>query len=322
MSRVAVCVCVSLGVVASFNLVNAMTLQSGPGASSDLQPPEAVSLLGQPLRPLAREGDALASLELNLDRARADFARDPGDPDNIIWLGRRLGYLERYREAIEVYTRGIQLHPDEPRLYRHRGHRYISTRRFPEAVADLAKAAALIAGRPPELEPDGIPSARGVPTGTTQFNVYYHLGLAHYLLGEYEDAVAAYRSCLDWSRDSDENLVATSDWLYMSLRRLGRAAEAQAVLEPIHAGMDVIDSRSYLERLLLYKGEKQPEDLLGAADPLDLATQGYGVANWYREQGDEARGRELLERVVSGEYWPAFGYIAAEADLARLQAPR
>jgi tetratricopeptide (TPR) repeat protein len=267
-----------------------------------------------------RSAEDLEALEANLERARADFEGDPEDPDHAIWLGRRLGYLERYREAIEVFSKGAERHPGDPRFFRHRGHRYISMRRFEEAVADLERAAALVAGRPAQIEPDGIPSARGEPTTTTQFNVYYHLGLARYLLGDYRGAADAYRECLEWSRESDENLVATSDWLYMTLMRLGRGAEARTLLEPIHADMDVIDSRSYLERLLLYKGERSPEDLLDPVDPLDLATQGYGVANWRRIRGEEALGRALLERVLEGDYWPAFGYIAAEADLARTEA--
>ena len=76
-------------------------------------------------------------LEADLATARRALAADPDDPDNIIWVGRRLGYLWRMSEAIAVYSEGIELHPDCARLYRHRGHRYISVRRFDDAIVDL-----------------------------------------------------------------------------------------------------------------------------------------------------------------------------------------
>ena len=47
--------------------------------------------------------------------------------------------------------------------------------------------------------------------------------------------------------------------------------------------------------------------------------QGYGVANWYLAEGDPERGREILERIVEGTSWAAFGFLAAEADLAGLR---
>jgi hypothetical protein len=125
---------------------------------------------------------------------------------------------------------------------------------------------------------------------------------------------------MKYSTASPENLVATSDWLYMTLRRLGKKEEAAKVLEPIHAGLDVQDNTAYFNRLLLYKGERKAEDVLDPAtdDGIQLATQGYGVGNWYLYNGQPAKAREIFEKVVSGPQWPAFGFIAAEAELARM----
>jgi hypothetical protein len=50
---------------------------------------------------------------------------------------------------------------------------------------------------------------------------------------------------------------------------------------------------------------------------VQIATQGYGVGNWYLVNGDEKKAREVFERVLAGKAWAAFGYIAAEADLKR-----
>ena len=283
---------------------------------------EAVSLSGKPLPALPLAADRRPVLEANLARAAADFAARTGDADAIIWLGRRTAYLNCFREAIAIFSRGIEKHPEDIRLYRHRGHRYLSLREFDKAIADLETAARLIEEKriPDQVEPDGDPNPQNVPTSTSHFNVYYHLGLARYLEGDFEGAARAYRECMKYSQGSDDRLVATSDWLYMTLRRLGRAEEAAAVLAPISAGLAVLENKAYWNRLLMYKGEKRPEELLGPKDtPVDLATYGYGVANWYLYNGERQRAREIFEKVVAGPQWNAFGYIAAEVELARLK---
>ncbi len=123
------------------------------------------------------------------------------------------------------YTPGIRKYPRDARLYRHRGHRYITLRKFDLAIADFQKAVSLIKGLPDEVEPDGQPNARNIPTGTLQFNIWYHLGLAQYLPGRNKGALKSYRECLKVSRNPD-SLVATTHWLYMTLRRLKRKTEA------------------------------------------------------------------------------------------------
>src|SRR5690606_6283980 len=127
--------------------------------------------------------------------------------------------------------------------------------------ADLEKAAALIAGRPDEVEPDGAPNAAGIPRTTLHFNVWYHLGLVHFLQGQYDQALDAYTKCLAVSKN-DDALVATSDWRWMTLMRLGRKDEAAKVLTRITPQMEILENASYHRRLLMYKGEVRPEALL------------------------------------------------------------
>lgn len=278
---------------------------------------EATSLLGEPLRRREFAADVGARLEAQLDTARRAHASAPADADSIIWLGRRLAYLERYREAVDVFTDGIERHPGDARLYRHRGHRYITLRRFDDAIRDLERAAELTAGVPDEVEPDGAPNRLGIPTSTTQGNVHYHLALAHYLEGDYERSLASWQDALRLSRN-DDTRVAVTDWMYMTLRRLDRHDEARELLEPITAEMEIIENSAYHRRLLFYKGEFPADSLLApGGDELQYVTQGYGVANWYRAEGADSRAREILDRVLRSGYWAAFGYVAAEADVAR-----
>jgi tetratricopeptide (TPR) repeat protein len=288
-----------------------------------LKPAPATSLLGTPLYPPEVPPARRDVLEANLARAQAELDKDPDDADAIIWMGRRQAYLGRFRDAVATFTRGIEKHPDDIRLYRHRGHRYITLRELESAIADLQRAADLIESRhiPEQAEPDGDPRGPGLlPTSSTHFNVYYHLGLAHYLKGEFDQALAAYRECMKYSTASDDRRVATSDWLYMTLRRLGRNDEAAEVLRPITRDLKVADNQSYFNRLLMYKGEKTPEELLGPRDDgVEVATYGYGVGNWYLVNGDRQRAVEVFRKVVAGSQWPAFGFIAAEAELARMR---
>lgn len=295
-------------------------VQPSPAAGDDRL--EAVSLFGQPLAAPPLDPEVRADREARLAAARAEAEARPGDVEALIWLGRRIAYLGRYREAIDVYTRGLERHPDEPRLLRHRGHRYISLRRFDLAVADLERAARLIAGRPDEVEPDGLPNARNIPVSTLQTNVWYHLGLAYYYLGDLSDLEGgerAFRECLELSKNADMQ-VATTHWLYMTLRRLGRVGEANELLAPIRTDMDVIENRAYHWLVLMYKGEIPAESILSLAgqDGLDPATLGYGVGNWHLYNGRREEAVGAFRQVVASDQWSAFGYIAAEADLKRL----
>jgi tetratricopeptide (TPR) repeat protein len=281
--------------------------------------PEATSLSGRSLyRP-----DTLPNqqkLEADLAEAQKALAGSPNDPEALIWVGRRYGYVWRFREAIAAFTRGIERWPDNPKFYRHRGHRYVSVREFVRAQADLEKAASLTKGRPDEIEPDGAPNPTGKPRSTLQFNIWYHLGLARYLQSNFQGAYDAYVECMKVSTN-DDAVVATSDWMWMTLMRLGRKAEAAKVLERITPKMEILENGSYHRRLLMYKGLEKPEALLDTAkaDDLTMATQGYGVGNYYFVTGDAQKAREVFQKVVAGPSWNAFGFIAAEADLRRMK---
>ena len=279
---------------------------------------EATSLLGRPLVPAPIAADVRKTLEANLEKAEIEHGKNPDDPDATIWLGRRQAYLGRYRDAIETFSKGIEKHPDDARMYRHRGHRYITVRELPKAVADFTKAAQLVAGKPDQVEPDGQPNARNIPTSTLQSNIYYHLGLAHYLTRDFAKAADAYARCMTVSKNPDM-LVATTYWYYLALARLGRSAEAATLLQPISAEMEIIENASYHRLLRMFKGELTPESLLapGAAG-LDAVTTKYGIAAWHLANGRRDAGLTLLREIVDGvpQQWPAFGYIAAEADLA------
>jgi tetratricopeptide (TPR) repeat protein len=284
--------------------------------------PEATSLLGRPLYPVDLGTDAGKTAEANLQAARDALTRAPQSADAMVWLGRRAAAAGHIREAIDVFTQGVAKFPTDARFYRHRGHRYITVREFDKAIADLTKASQLIAGKPDEPEPS-LADPKVLSSETLHYATYYHLGLAYYLKADFARALPIYRQCLAVARGAtgnDDQTAGASDWLYMTLRRLGRADEAAKVLAPIIPGMKIKDDQQYYDRLLMYKGLKKPEDLLRAGgDPVSAATLAYGVANWYLYNGRKDEAKALFEKIITGSNWMPFGLIAAEAELARMK---
>lgn len=294
-----------------------------PVPSAALPPSaQAISLLGDTLRVFPMTVETRARNEAQLAAAQSAYERTPSNADSIIWLGRRLAYLGRIREAIDVYTRGIAIHPDNPWLYRHRGHRYITVRELDNAIRDFERAARLVSGKPDEVEPDGQPNARNIPIGTLHSNIDYHLALAYYLKGDFARALPIYARELQ-AATNDDRRVSIAHWYYMALRRLGRDAEAREALRFVRPGMEIIENDTYHKLLLLYRGELPADSILvtSASGEMSVtdATAAYGIANWHLYNGRRDEATALFRRIVSGGQWGAFGFIAAEAELARME---
>jgi tetratricopeptide (TPR) repeat protein len=274
---------------------------------------QAISKLGEELYSAEPSGSALEKYE----EAKAEFEKEPSNLDTLIWYGRRAAYLGKYRDAIEIYTDGIDKFPEDARLYRHRGHRYISVREFDKAIEDFEKAAALIEGTEDTFEPDGMPNAQNIPVSSLHTNIWYHLGLAYYLENDLENALRIYREGIDASQN-DDMLVATTHWLYMTFRLLGQEDEAKESLMPIQAEMNIIENTVYHKLCLFYKGELSLEDLTGPEFTTVMNdAMAYGVGNWYFYNGEKEKAKEVFQKILDGESWASFGYIAAESDLAR-----
>ena len=161
-------------------------------------------------------------------------------------------------------------------------------------------------------------SRRNIPVSSLHSNIWYHLGLAYYLKNDLENALRVYREAFKDSQNNDK-LVSTTHWLYMTLRLLGRDKEAEQALQPIHADMEIIENMAYHRLCLLYKGEIQIDDL---TDPefsnIMNDAVAYGIGNWFYYNGEKDRAKDVFEKILRGQAWASFGYIAAEADFVRL----
>lgn len=261
-------------------------------------------------------------MEAELAEARAAYDADPADESATIWLGRRLAYLGRVREAVEVFTAGLEHHPRSVRLLRHRGHRFITLRDFDAAWNDLLLATKFLQEDvvPDEVEPDGQPNASNQPRSTLHSNIFYHLALAAYLKGDFGQAASLWGATLSQMEMNDDNRVAFAYWRYNSLVQLGNLVSARDELRMIQNNLDVRENHAYYRLLLHAQGQMSEAELWEGVEKgsVDEATVAYGLAMQALAAGDIERMRGLLTRAVGTGQWPAFGATAAEADLARL----
>jgi len=275
------------------------------------------NLMGEELSEKQLSADTRIKFENNLAEAKAVFDANPDSLEAIIWYGRRLAYLGRYLESIDVYSQGLAIFPNSYHLRRHRGHRFISTRQLNKAIEDFEMAAFYSLNAENAIEPDGLPNRLNQPLGNDKFNIWYHYGLAHYLSGRFDKAISAYKKCMEFS-DNDDLLSATSYWLYMTYKKIGNAELADQLLDNIHNKMTIIENDAYLDLLLLFKGELNVDELTSKAFPSDGSinpTLGYGIGNWYQQNGNTEKSNEIFLKILESPSWDAFGYIAAEAEL-------
>jgi tetratricopeptide (TPR) repeat protein len=274
-------------------------------------------------RPAAGQGStptvAQAAPDSALVAARAAWERHPTDADSIIWYGRRVGYTGAFSDAVAIYTEGLRHHPDDARLLRHRGHRYLSLREFDKAIADLARARSLVVGQPDEVEPDGQPNARGIPTSTLHGNIRYHLGLAHFVKGDHAAALPVWAEDARLAQNHDHR-VAASYWHVLTLAHLGRHADLRGELSQIRADWDIIENGSYHRLLLWMKGELAERELLAeGASVLERQTIGNGMGQWFLATGQRARADRAFGDVLATGPSASFGFIAAEETVKRLR---
>ena len=232
-------------------------------------------------------------------KAQAALAADPRNVSRIIDLGVAQSGARQFREAIATFTRGLEIEPNNALLLRWRGHRYLSVREFDRALADLT---------------------RGAGIDPTIYGIWYHLGIVQYIRGEFAAAASSFMKAQPLAPDSGE-LQGSADWLWMSLSRAGRGAEAKAMVDrPPDLRPDLPPvTNAYTRRLQLYRGEIGPDAVVTAGDTEDVqvATLAYGLGNWYLVQGNKAKAREWFERSVKSGGWPGFGFIVSEVELTR-----
>lgn len=124
-------------------------------------------------------------------RAKAASDADPRNIDKLIALGVAQSGAREFREAIETFSRGLRIEPNNALLLRWRGHRYLSTRQFDKALADLT---------------------RGAKLDSTIYGIWYHLGVVQFVRGDFAAAAQSFTRAQPKAPDAGE-LAGSTDWL-------------------------------------------------------------------------------------------------------------
>ena len=273
-----------------------------------LQTTETITLLGDTLiSPLIKEGKSLDEFK----SAQKIYFNNEDNSESLIWYGRRAAYLGYYQKSIDLYSEGIKKYPDDARFYRHRGHRYISTRQYDKAIKDFRKAIGLIDEKVDQIEPDGLPNKKNIPLTTLNGNIWYHIGLAYYLTNDMNNALKAF-SNRSVSHKYDDNIVSSAHWLYMINRRLGDIEGADRIIDKVNSEMDIIENMSYHQSCLFYKGELKESQIV--IDDVAL----YSLANWYMYQkNDTINAKKYYQKLLKNGNPYSFAFIAGESDWIR-----
>jgi len=232
-------------------------------------------------------------------RAERALAADPTNVTLIIALGTAQAGVRDMRGAITTFTKGLESNPNSALLYRWRGHRHLSVREFDQAEADFA---------------------RGLKIDSTVYGIWYHLGIIRFVKGDFNGAADAFKRAQPRAPDGGE-LAGSTDWLWMSLSRAGKHAEAQAMLDRKPDTLKVDSEYAYAKRLRLYRQLTGPDLLFAPGDTADtqVATLSFGRANWHLVMADTSTAKRWFRKAIASGAWPAFGFIVAEAELRRLK---
>ena len=232
-------------------------------------------------------------------RAEQALAAEPNNVERIIALGIAQSGARQFREAIQTFTRGLRIDPKNAVLYRWRGHRFLSVRDHDRALADLNQGALI---------------------DSSVYGIWYHLGVLRYIRGEFAPAADAFKRGLPIAPNAVER-AGSYDWQWMSLMRAGKEDEASALLKSMPDSVPVQAANAYSRRLRLYQGRIGPGEVFTPADTDDVAvaTLSYGIGNWYLLRKETKRAKEWFERSVQSGGWPAFGFMASEAELKRMK---
>jgi tetratricopeptide (TPR) repeat protein len=247
---------------------------------------------------LERGGDhekALASF----DRA---IGMDARLADAHLLRCRSLAALRRHDDALAACSAALQIRPEDPEALRERGHYFLNTGQIDAGLSDLVAAEPLSRGD------------RGV---------YYHLGLAYYLKGDFGKAATVYERCADASTSAGARIECEA-WLLPSLLRAGRRKEARALLARVSNAPLSGHAALYLDRLLLFKGERTEADLVAtmpSEGPATEAAVSYSIGLWHLLNGRPEAARKYFQRSLDSKLPTSWGARAAEAELRRLTAP-
>ena len=223
----------------------------------------------------------------------------PQTYENILELADALCWQLRFREAIDALTQAIALEPARMEAYRKRGPKYLDTLQFERALADYTRCE----------QADGV-----------SVESRYRIGMAQYMLQNYDAATAAFAGSLAIAPQDDDMYIADVYWLVLSQLRAEKADEAQKTLKQHYRpDMYVGHHTAYEKAMRVAAGFAPMEDMLAEldAEPDDLqfAMTAYGLCVLLETHGETEKADALREKLLKRDgFWFCFSYLAAYSD--------
>lgn len=215
----------------------------------------------------------------------------PDSIEKFLALGKAFSRQLRYREAIDAYTEGLKLEPENLPLLRLRAGRYLTTLQSNPAIADFEKSMSL---------------------GAERLDCLYRIGLAQYYAGRYEQAMGTFEDCMPLC--DDEMGIAVLYWHTLSAVR---AEKAPTLLNNYRPDMAVGHHTAYEKAMRVWSGTTSLPTMLqtleSEEDDLEYGITLYGLL-WHPDCAEkDCLSQALLRR---DGFWPSFAYLAAWKDWA------
>ena len=223
----------------------------------------------------------------------------PRTYENLLALADALCWQLRFREAIDALTQAIALEPARMEAYRKRGPKYLDTLQPEQALADYTRCE----------------QADGVSVMSR-----YRIGMAHYLMQEYDAAARAFSDSLAIAPPDDDMYIADVYWLVLSQLRAEKADDAQKTLRRHYRpDMYVGHHTAYEKAMRAAAGFAPMADMLAelAAEPDDLqfSMAAYGLCVLLEARGEAEQAGALRKTLLARSgFWFCFSFLAAYRD--------
>ena len=222
----------------------------------------------------------------------------PQTYETLLELADALCWQLRFREAIDALTQAIALEPERMEAYRKRGPKYLDTLQFERALADYTRCE----------QADGV-----------SIESRYRIGMAQYMLQNYDAATAAFAGSLAIAPQDDDMYIADVYWLVLSQLCAEKADEAQKTLQQHYRPDMYVGHHTAYEKAMRAAAGYASMDILAEldAEPDDLqyAMTAYGLCVLLQAHDEKEKADALREKLLKRDgFWFCFSYLAAYHD--------
>jgi tetratricopeptide (TPR) repeat protein len=181
---------------------------------------------------------------LALQEFQKALAIDSRNPDVYVGLGRAYHLKKAYAEAEKHYLQALRLRPDDPLTENNLGALYLDMERLDDAAHYFSQAAANLTFTNAEVSYTGLGYAhflkgeyleaisaykKALSQNTRYGQAHQRLGEAYYALGKTDRAIGEFRQALDLN----SNDVLAHFQLGLAYIKLGETAKATACLQKV-----------------------------------------------------------------------------------------